>query len=115
MNIFCYFTIPHVASVRVIRRNYAHEERNKIRVKKKFELNGIQVMQRDYVELIRQTLVGIEKSLSKDYFELSRIRVKRRQLYLKMQKIHHKNLKVIYQSDVTYDDLLQLSNSVSLH
>ena len=115
MNIFCYFTISHVASVRVIRRNYAHGERNKIRVKKKFELNGIQVMQRDYVELIRQTLLGIEKSLSKDYFALSRIRVKRWQLYLKMQKIHHKNLKVIYQSDVTYDDLLQLSNSVSLH
>ena len=34
MNIFCYFTISHVASVRVIRRNYAHGERNKIRVKK---------------------------------------------------------------------------------
>ena len=34
--------------------------------------------------------------------------------YLKMQKIH-KSLKVIYQSDVSYDDLLQLSNSVSLH
>ena len=34
MNIFCYFTISHVASVRVIPRNYAHEERNKIRVKK---------------------------------------------------------------------------------
>ena len=35
--------------------------------------------------------------------------------YLKMQKSHHKTLKVIYQSDVSYDDLLQLSNSVSLH
>ena len=35
--------------------------------------------------------------------------------YLKMQKIHHKTLKVIYQSDASYDDLLQLSNSVSLH
>ena len=35
--------------------------------------------------------------------------------YLKMQKIHHKSLKVIYQSDASYDDLLQLSNSVSLH
>ena len=81
MNIFCYFTISHVASVRVIRRNYAHGERNKIRVKKKFELNGIRVIQRDYEELIRQTLLGIEKSSSKDYFELSRIRVKRRQLY----------------------------------
>ena len=35
--------------------------------------------------------------------------------YLKIQKIHHKFLKVIYQSDASYDDLLQLSNSVSLH
>ena len=34
--------------------------------------------------------------------------------YLKMQKIHHKSLKVIYQSDASYDDLLQLGNSVSL-
>ena len=48
----------------------------------RFELNGIRVIQRDYEELIRQTLLGIEKSLSKDYFELSRIRVKRRQLYI---------------------------------
>ena len=35
--------------------------------------------------------------------------------YLKMQKILHKSLKVIYQSDASNDDLLQLSNSVSLH
>ena len=34
---------------------------------------------------------------------------------LKMQKIHHKTLKVIYQSDASYDDLLQVNNSVSLH
>ena len=34
MNIFCYFTISHVASVRVIRRNYDYGERNKIRVKR---------------------------------------------------------------------------------
>ena len=32
-----------------------------------------------------------------------------------MQKNHHKILKVIYQSDASYDNLLQLSNSVSLH
>ena len=82
MNIFCYFTISQVASVRVIRRNYAHRKRNKIRVKKKFELNGIRVIQHDYEEFIRQTLLGIEKSSSKYYFELSHIRVKRRQLYL---------------------------------
>ena len=35
--------------------------------------------------------------------------------YSKMQKIHHKPLKVIYQSDASYDDLLQLNNNVSLH
>ena len=34
MNIFCYFTISHVANAQVIRRNYAHGERNKILVKK---------------------------------------------------------------------------------
>ena len=44
---------------------------------KKFESNGIRVIQRDYEELIRQTLLGIEKSSSKDYFELSLIWVKR--------------------------------------
>ena len=31
---------------------------------------------------MRQTLLGIEKGSSKDYFELSRVRVKRRQLYI---------------------------------
>ena len=35
--------------------------------------------------------------------------------YLKMQKIHHKSLKVIYQSDASYDDLLQLSNLHQRH
>ena len=35
--------------------------------------------------------------------------------YLKMQKIHHKSLKVIYQSDASYADLLQLSNNTTLH
>ena len=34
--------------------------------------------------------------------------------YLKMQNIHHKSLKVIYQPDASYDNLLQLSNSMSL-
>ena len=53
---------------------------------KKFELNGIWVIQRDYEELIRQTVLGIEKSSSKDYFELSRTRVKRWQLYIRIIK-----------------------------
>ena len=35
--------------------------------------------------------------------------------YLKVQKIHHKTLQVIYQPDASYDDLLQLSNSVHLY
>ena len=49
---------------------------------KKFELNGIRVIQHDYEEHIRETLLGIEKISSKDYFELSRIRVKQQQLYM---------------------------------
>ena len=32
--------------------------------------------------------------------------------YLKIKKIHYKTLKVIYQSNASYDDLLQLNNSV---
>ena len=39
----------------------------------------------------------------------------RKALYLKMQKIHHKTLKVIYQSNKIYEDLLELSESVSIH
>ena len=35
--------------------------------------------------------------------------------YLKMQQIHYKTLKVIYQSDASYDHLLQLSKSMPLH
>ena len=35
--------------------------------------------------------------------------------YLEIQKNHHKTLKVIYRSGASYDDLLQLSNSMSLH
>ena len=36
-------------------------------------------------------------------------------LYLKMQKIHHKTLKVIYQSNKTYEELLELSETISIH
>ena len=39
----------------------------------------------------------------------------RKGLYLKMQKIHHKTLKVIYQSNKTYEELLELSQTVSIH
>ena len=39
----------------------------------------------------------------------------RKRLYLKMQKIHHKTLKVIYQSNKTYKELLELSEAVSIH
>ena len=35
--------------------------------------------------------------------------------YLKMQKIYHETLRVIYQSGTFYNDLLQLSKSTSLH
>ena len=39
----------------------------------------------------------------------------RKGLYLKIQKIHHKTLKVIYQSNNTYKELLELSETVSIH
>ena len=39
----------------------------------------------------------------------------RKGLYLKMQKIHHKTLKVIYQSHKTCKELLELSESVIIH
>ena len=35
--------------------------------------------------------------------------------YLKIGKIHHKTLKVIYESNDTYDNLLLQSNTVSVH
>ena len=36
-------------------------------------------------------------------------------LYLKIQRIHHKTLKVIYQPNKTYEKLLELSEPVSIH
>ena len=36
-------------------------------------------------------------------------------LYLKIQKINHKTLKAIYQSNNTYEELLELSETVSIH
>ena len=33
----------------------------------------------------------------------------RKRLYLEMLKIHHKTLKVIYQSNKTYEELLELN------
>ena len=35
--------------------------------------------------------------------------------YFKLQKIRHRILRVIYQSDESYKNLLNLDNSVSLH
>ena len=39
----------------------------------------------------------------------------RKTLYSKIEKIHHKTLKVIYESNDTYDNLLLQSNMVSVH
>ena len=39
----------------------------------------------------------------------------RKELYWKMQKIHHETLKVISQSNKTYEELLELSETVSIH
>ena len=39
----------------------------------------------------------------------------RKTLYHKIEKIHHRTLKVIYQSEESYENLLLESNSVSIH
>ena len=39
----------------------------------------------------------------------------RKRLYLKMQKIHQKHWRVIYQSNKTYEELLELNETVSVH
>ena len=39
----------------------------------------------------------------------------RKTLYSKIEKIHHKTLKVIYESNYTYNNLLLQSNTVSAH
>ena len=39
----------------------------------------------------------------------------RKELYFKMQKTYHKTLKVIYQYNKTYAELLELSETVSIH
>ena len=39
----------------------------------------------------------------------------RKTLYSNIEKIHHKTLKVIYESNDTYDNLLLQSNTVSVH
>ena len=39
----------------------------------------------------------------------------RKGLHLKIQKIHHKTLKLTYQSNNTYKELLELKETVSIH
>ena len=39
----------------------------------------------------------------------------RKTLYSKIEKIHHKTLKVIYESNYTYENLLLQSSPVSVH
>ena len=39
----------------------------------------------------------------------------RKRLYLKMRKIHHETQKVIYQSNKTYEELFEQSETVSIH
>ena len=41
--------------------------------------------------------------------------VLQKRLYLKMQEIDHKTLKVIYQPNKIYEELLELSETVSIH
>ena len=39
----------------------------------------------------------------------------RKNQYLKIRKVHHEALKVVFNSDNGYDELLQMSNEISIH
>ena len=39
----------------------------------------------------------------------------RKNQYLKIQKIHHKALTVVFNSDSGYDELLQMNNEITIH
>ena len=39
----------------------------------------------------------------------------RKNQYLKIQKVHHEALKVVFNSDNGYDELLQMSNEITIH
>ena len=39
----------------------------------------------------------------------------RKNQYLKIQKIHHKALKVVFNSDSGYNELLQMSNEINIY
>ena len=39
----------------------------------------------------------------------------RKTQYLKIQKIHHKALKIVFNSDKSYEELLQMNNEVTIH
>ena len=39
----------------------------------------------------------------------------RKNQYLKIRKIHHKALKFVFNSDNGYDELLQMSNEITIH
>ena len=39
----------------------------------------------------------------------------RKNQYLKIQRIHHRALKVVFNSDADYDELLQMSNEITIH
>ena len=39
----------------------------------------------------------------------------RKDQYLKIQKIYHKTLKVVFNSDDGCDELLQMSNGITIH
>ena len=36
-------------------------------------------------------------------------------IYKKIKKIHHKALKIVFNSDDGYDELLQMSNEITIH
>ena len=70
---------------------------------------------RKYLSLEKAKMLGNAFTESQfNYVPLIRMFCRKR-LYLKMRKIHHETLKVIYQSNKTYEELFEQSETVSIH
>ena len=70
---------------------------------------------RKYLSLGKAKALGIAFVDSQVNYSSIILLICKKTVYLEMHKIHQKSLKVIYQPDTSYEDLLELSNSVSIH
>ena len=70
---------------------------------------------RKYLSLEKAKMLGNGFNDSQFNYALLKWMFCKEGLYLKMQNVHHKTLKVIYRSNKTYEELLELSETVCIH